>query len=472
MGMGNHAVLAPLAVATLAILAFQRPPIRPLILGTAFALFSGLAVYGYLPVRALALPPLNTGSPDSVARVWNQLSNARDRALRPAANLGDDMGPNSLSMLFSDFSRLAADASLFASSLAFFGFLQLFLRNKFQAALLSNLLIVPLFFFGGWELEPWLPSSVALAVAAGIGAAALLARVPTSPRALYAVLSIATVAVASLPLKERFTSLSVRPSGLIEQQARSLLAPLPPGAVVVTEPSWFILRHVTAVSGYRDDTALLYQPSITFPEYFAPVRWNDALNTLPDIGDGPVGRMAAFVDYTSRFGVLFFEPTPLLVDSFHRILAISGAPLTSVQRGVSGSVAVDSAVRFADWIKKLRFSAHTDNSIFSSDIAQYSEVLGNNFAALFVALKRDTDANAIFEAICSPPLRCLPQSVNNHALVLIRLSQPCKAKNILELSIREHSRSVPGALFHNLTLADQACSRHASVGATREVLSG
>jgi Protein of unknown function (DUF2723) len=458
IGVGNHVVFTPLAAAAVAILAFRRPPIYPMILGGAFSLFSGIAVYGYLPVRTLAFPPLNTGSPDSLARVWNHLSSARDGALRPLSTAGAVDGPNTLSLLLSDLTRLALDTSLFSSGLALVGFFWLLIRNPFGAALVGSLLLVPLFFFAGWELEPWIPSSVATAIGAGLGAAFLLERMKSISAPVQAALTIATIFGVSIPLQERLISLPLASHTIVDEHARSLLRPLPRESILVTEPSWFILRHITAVSGYRDDTALVYQPAITFPEYFAPVRWNGQIPPPPAPLETAVGQLAAFVDHASRFGTLHFEPTTLLVESFSGVLSVSGSPFPYAQRGVPGSASAGAGERYGNWVKNLKLSALTAGGLFSPDIAQYCEVLGNNFAALFNALKRDSDAHGVFRSLCDPPLWCLPQSVNNYSLVLLRLSRPCEARKILEAAIHARSGSVPRALFHNLRIARQECA--------------
>ncbi len=103
-----------------------------------------------------------------------------------------------------------------------------------------------------WEIEVYyIPLVIILALAGGVGIAALAARAGRAAPAIAA----AGLVFAALPGVLHFAELDRRDERLIDDYGRDVLDSLPPNAVIVTPPDnpTFILLYLTAVEGARPD---------------------------------------------------------------------------------------------------------------------------------------------------------------------------------------------------------------------------
>lgn len=178
LGLGNHLTLILFPFA--AVVSHPGPSLRMVasrkaaLTGLAF-LLAGLLIYAYLPVRAAVDPPINWDNPSSWERFWDHVSQ-RDYRFRQASRTTAE----SLGVTVSFFHTTLEELGVFGVALSLLGFLVLLWTKRrvglFLLLLVLGALLVALLYGDGkeFELAYCLPAYTALAVMAGVGAAALV----------------------------------------------------------------------------------------------------------------------------------------------------------------------------------------------------------------------------------------------------------------------------------------------------------
>ncbi|MCC6650169.1 MAG: DUF2723 domain-containing protein, partial [Candidatus Eisenbacteria bacterium] len=125
--------------------------------------------------------------------------------------------------------------------------------------------------------------ALAIALLAGVGAAALLARFPGAARAAAA--GAALLAVLAVPLATHARIVSQRGNTFAESLGRGMLASCPPNAVLFVQGDLQhnALAYLTRVRGLRPDVAVLDQELMTYAWYVRRVRERHP-GLLPPLG--------------------------------------------------------------------------------------------------------------------------------------------------------------------------------------------
>lgn len=167
-------------------------------------------------------------------------------------------------------------------------------HRRVTAALGAYAMLQALFFtrVGFPSDAPWLRGvierfyilpALAIALLAGVGAAALLARVPRPARAATA--GAALLAVLVLPLATHARVVNQRGNHFAEALGRGMLASCPPRAVLFVQGDLQhnALAYLTRVRGMRPDVSVLDQELMTYAWYVRRVRERHP-DVLPPLG--------------------------------------------------------------------------------------------------------------------------------------------------------------------------------------------
>lgn len=280
LGLGNH--LTTLAWLPAALWLLPRPAqTRPAILAfAAAALLTTAALMSYLPLAAAAHPPVNWGNPQTLAGWWWLASGQWYHSYVWAA-------PAAVWL-----ERLSAWAGLLWRELLPWGVIAVALgvvllwqRQRRWATAFGVGLLTSLFWVLGYNTPDawlsWLPGYVVLALAAGVGAAAVLKAVG------YARLRAAVVALAMLlalwPALARWPQQTLRRDRAAEQFYQAVLHQVAPDATVLArgDRAVFALWYGHTALGLRRDVAVIAPDLWGAPGYVDTVRrtvpgWADA----------------------------------------------------------------------------------------------------------------------------------------------------------------------------------------------------
>ena len=246
-----------------------RGQVWPVLAGT-IGLVLGLAAYLYLPIRAVANPPINWGDPRTPARLWWMISGAPYRRFvfaLPAAHL---------------FGRLIAWASLLRAQFGAIGLLASALGvaalwTGRRGLLLSSGTTVALgsaFAVGYNTTDSYLyliPSLICLAFWLGIGLDWLIVTVAAWRRQLAWVLITATLAFPLAAAVRRFPDLDLSADDTVASFLATALFAAPQNAIILSESDahTFALWYAQHALGQRQDITVVDRGLLGFDWYAA-----------------------------------------------------------------------------------------------------------------------------------------------------------------------------------------------------------
>lgn len=394
----------------------------------AFVGILGSLLYLYLPLRGLTSPPLDTGSVDSVERFWRYISLARDRALRPevlqhVVGLGSSSPIDFVGLFFRDLSRLVKEVGFVAAPLATCGLVLLLKRTPFAGVLVVLGAGSSLFFFSGWQADPWLP---AIAWSACLVALLSCSLVERKFGFLWIAVLVAWNGYQLWTLSDPQSEIRrLRDFSLPEQSVRTKLEGLSFGAVFVVEPSWFIARYLQVVEGVRPDVLLVYNPSLFFPAYFRKTKlvFGDVLfesarneETNPEAASFTGLKSLLQVALEAKHEV-YFEPVTVLNGPLRKLLEITPSGIarfaptpdltTPVPRGLLDDISSLDDIHQRD--------------LFLDTLSQTEASVGG-VADLLLHQERYEQAVDLLSELCgkNAPYRCSRVSLNNLAVTFLR----------------------------------------------------
>lgn len=461
---GNHIAFAVSALCMMPAIIASKVPLKSSQLAIVFGAV-GLCVYGLLPVRALANPPLNTGDAKSFRGFVQQVTNARDSALRPKTEgSAQTSAPSFIITLGKDVIRLCKEVPLGSLGIALIGVLALTRANLPFLLGLTGPAIGTLLFFSGWDVDPWTPALAVAAVLAATGFAAScnLLRAVT-PRLFGAwVCSIIFVCIVS-PFWLQLPAIVSNGSSyeVPSRTGRKLLDTVEPNRLLITEPSWFILRYLTAIEGYRDDVALAYQPQLLFAGLFAPTRMlissgitYSSAREVVSSSDRNVKAAAQLIDLASQSGVVYLESTSALTAPFRGLLQLRANSLPVLIKGESRTQSPDYVSTRQKFFLELQLHLPQGSPFFDSDAQNYLETL----LAREVELLGDEDALILYRSVCTNGRdRCSARIMNNFGLALLNSGQQCEAYSLFKEISTGASASVLGTIRRNQQIAASQC---------------
>jgi hypothetical protein len=395
VSLGNHvvALLSALWIAGLWLISgsIPRKAFTPSLI---FFLF-GIAVYAYLPIRALANPPLNTGDPRTLSRVFAQMTDMRDQELRVKAQ--DESAQKQLTgpvmQLFVDGQRLLGELPLAVAVLGLIGFFAGVVSQPKIYLSLSGIIFPTLLFFSGWDPDPWIAAITTIVALSVVGYTATILKI-TRHRAIQMCLTAAScLAIAAstlLSTRESFDALKSHSSfQLPGEAAQTILQSTPRNGILVTEPSWFITRYLQALEGYRSDVSLIYLPSLLFPTYFAPahlfVGKSDLLSAESSMPSEPnLSNLFKLVSGAAPVATIQIEPIQLVVEPLKEVLLLEDDGNIRLRQGVPGNVSSNFAAARASLITKLISHSNALSGTLRLDTLNYASVL---FAQMFDSLE-------------------------------------------------------------------------------------
>ncbi len=282
---------------------YRRPyRLGPRALAWMVAVFLvGLSVLAYLPITAARHPALNWGDPEgwrAFLRLLLRMDYGTLRLDPQAAGLTAD---RSHAVLYAV--SVWRDLTPLGTALAILGLATALRRRRALAFVLTAFLALQALFFTrvGFPTHPavylgvverfYILPDLMLALAAGLGAAMLLARLPNRSRPAAA---LALVLAAGLwPLAAHFRLADQRGNTFAGDLNRNVLASLPPNAVLFTQGDLFHngLAYLTLVEGERPDVTVVDQELLTMGWYVREVRRRHP-GLLPPLGGGERVRLA------------------------------------------------------------------------------------------------------------------------------------------------------------------------------------
>ncbi|RMD88093.1 MAG: DUF2723 domain-containing protein [Candidatus Dadabacteria bacterium] len=332
LALGNHIsfALAILGVLPLGIFRFEELKGQ---WASIFILFTvGLAVYGYVPVRSFANPPLNTGSPATLKRFFNFVTDQRDLKIKSDGISGaaEDkppifqiFGKRVLLSLRNGVSHIVDET---APSVLVVGIIGLILLLRWSPSLFYLLVSIAVgnyIFFLGWFPDSWLYPLALAGVGASLffGFIVSIARRIKAPFRSFALKLCPVFVVLSFLLlykPEVVDELSDFKEYLeARRDAKNTLEGVPSYSLFVVEPSWFSVAYMVYGEGFRSDITPIYLPSLFFPRYFRPLTLKDeggALFNAGSVGKGlsdetaDLKLLGRLIDWASLRTVVSLEP--------------------------------------------------------------------------------------------------------------------------------------------------------------------
>lgn len=471
LGIGNHvAILFSLLPASL-LLIFDFKKIKVVALPALLLFFFGIFIYSYIPVRATVSPPLNTGSAITKIRFLNLVTDKRDRALRPQTmhNAFSKEGISFLKIITNakkDFTKILNESSKMSLALALIGLLVL---CRYQPKITLFLLSVSLanwFFFQGWTPDPWAPLLILIVIACLGWMGWVYGLFEKFSRSLRAYMSfVMLVVIANLLISLRplpvalyksFANLDL-PAVIGEAQLKGLR----PHAVKVTESSWFILKYLQAVEGYRDDVTLVYLPQLLYPAYFAAftlernendrftskLRSEDELN--PDMKN-----FSAFVDFVSSQQALVFEASMSINEALKDIALLEADGYSRIRRSENGTFSPLYAEKAETDLRYIQKAIKELPHQLKKQAFKYLETAITEKADLLRQVERLNEAVSLLSLLCNTEnLSCSAISLNNLAVYFMELGNFAAAKQHLEEIIKT-AKVVPPAVRQNLAFVN------------------
>jgi hypothetical protein len=221
--------------------------------------------------------------------------------------------------------------------------------------------------------------------------------------------------------------------------ARALVDPLPYGAPVITEASWFIALYLSMIEGYREDVLPIYQPSILFPALFAPLELNvggTSLRAEAEIG-GVLGAasessLRSYIDTIGGRGPVFFEPNIELNARFRAIAHLRADGSSTLVRQQSSAVSPNYIDAAGARLTALREAALSDQIFFGADTQQYFETILTYTADLLRVAGHPQHAAALIERVCPPTQPPCSITIDaNRALYLVDIGRSREAAEVL-----------------------------------------
>jgi hypothetical protein len=279
LALGVHHVTVALTLPALAVLVHRAtgPDFfrsRRLLIAAGAATLAMLAIYSYLPWAALRRPVFNWGEPDTLQRIVWHVTGRQYQAFF-------DASPQAASHELETFLRLAArqfgpPILPLILLLALIGAVQFWRRDRGMGLALVLLLGVNVAFglayvIGEDKDAYYLPSFLALAIAAAFGAQAVLGRVR---RAAPAVATAILVLAAALPLASGYAYDDRSRYFIAEDYVKNALRGVAPGGMLLTG-DWQLyspLLYFREVEGERRDVVVMDVHHLRRSWYFDTLR--------------------------------------------------------------------------------------------------------------------------------------------------------------------------------------------------------
>lgn len=473
--LGNHAAAAlPLGMIFIVVAFVSRFQVR-LLLGALLSGLVGIAIYSYLPVRALSEPPLNTGQVNSWARFWSQISDQRDRVLRAPSSpnqIGEqlnfsilgDRSAGMLQRLVRDVERVSAETGTLSLLLVVCGLLMLLLHDMVLAIGLIAIVTGSWIFFSGWQLDPWIAAVSAGGVAISAALAVMLKRSAKSAP----VLALGFIVLCGVDLS--LPSMAQLRLAANDQRAaevtRAELVHVPAGALYLSEPGWFLAKYMRDIEGYRDDVVIAHLPSVMFPDYFRPLKLRIGSAELFDLSQqerltegGPsaeYARLGLLLSSATRYVALSFEPVAAMNVFVRDVVRLAPGPLATLERGQKRNVPTEHVAQVFSRIRSDFHQLSHLSDLSRADARDYLEQRAAGWADLFDQLSEHEYAAEVLTSLCAfqpgdfPA--CNPITLNNLVVYLLRAGKPEEAVSWAEIGLKS-GRGNLAVLRENLRLA-------------------
>lgn len=452
LGCGNHVSLVIPAGTMLIIVLLKAPLTRKALPQLLCAGLCGLGVYGYLPARAGALPPLNTGNPVTAERFVSQITNARDRALRTGSEVPAEAVSDHWSLLDNAAHDLWKLRQEFPTVLLVGGLCGAILLTVASPSIGIALWIVVIgnyLFFFSWDPDPWMPlfGLCAIGVAYALAAASRrMGKIVGSrhPGSCIPVLGVCASMALCLTSQNLSLLRYLKHYDLPARYAQQLLEMNGRSSVLLLEHSWFLAKYLRDVESFREELPLIYQPSLLFPHYFAPTSLyttagtfssNEGLSREAPVKNVPqfrsLAQAIAFVTRTGNFGL---EPANILNHELHRILRLTERGNVEIVRNLPQEIQTSFTERTIALLSALREDAVSAPRIVRGDTVNFLDNILNSYVDLLRAVARPGDAVKLLRSICSGPagMPCTAATMNHLAFVLMELKQYSAAVELLD----------------------------------------
>lgn len=480
LSVGNH-VSALLSGGLIAIIILAHSPlVRRNLVPLILVFLTGLSIYAYLPARALATPPMNTGYPVTIARFLDVLSDARDRHLRaPSADTGaaslagfDQLIGNPLHNLSHDLGVLNLPSIPGALLVLLAAAISICIRLGAPAFVPLAVLFGNYLFFSGWDGDPWVPAITVAVILVTAALLSLTATLPDRGRLSAPVLGALLLGALLLTLPVESTLAELRYFRSYETPARSTERWLrsSPAPVVITENSWFLARYLSDIEGIADDKEILYQPSVLFPAYFTPVQLSfpdgeqydseeERLSRALQSTDPAFPALGRLVELVTASAPLMIEPGFLANTALHPIITLNSQGSAEIRRRVTAPETPISIAPLLSRLSPLTEEAQTAPAIVRDDVRNYFENLLNNVVDLLKKQNQDQAAIELIERLCLPvdSGRCSLVSLNSLGLLYIHSGSSDKAIAFYHLLLA-HAPGSARMLEENLRFAERSSS--------------
>jgi len=426
----------------------------------------GLMVYGFLPARAMQSPPLNTGGVTDSNRFIRQVTDARDLALRVTVDESKVLigsPTNRFSQTLRDISKSLSELPILIGVSALIGLYQLIRKDAALGMATIGISLGNLLFFSGWDPDPWIACFLIFALwsAYGLDWIVKLLKIPES----VAVLIIAIVLLSTaLPSSLRRAS-ELQSFAIPEKIARNLLDKTGPGGILITEPSWFIVRTLSALEGYRPDVIPVYVPSLLFPKYFAHTKLTRADGSMYNSGliegeedfvgeASEIRNLGRLVNFLGPKIPIMLEPATNLVEPLKAVLSLDddgGVRLRSGKSGISEGF-LNARESLASQTSKSMLSM---NLQVQGDTMNYLESVLAYDATLLLSLDRKNEAASLLYSLCSStsPSLCSARTLYNTATMLQAANRSCQATQIARELLKRGRIAPQNALLNS----NEAC---------------
>jgi tetratricopeptide (TPR) repeat protein len=239
----------------------------PILRALLFGLL-GASVWLYLPLRAVAEPPINWGHPDTWGRFWVHVSDRKDAGLHFIG------GSKPWWPFVREFARnLNAEVTPVGWLLALGG-LAVTVRRSPRWAIFTLVFCLGnlLFFLRIWTIpDAYLPTFFFVVLWAGIGAAWLFDRSHAIAAPIPALVCLAVLLAIGIQVSEGSARVQAHAHDAARSNAEAHLLPLQQDALVFAMVQWFPMRYLQDVEGLRPDLDILLVSDLTVPSYFTPV---------------------------------------------------------------------------------------------------------------------------------------------------------------------------------------------------------
>lgn len=427
--LGNHVVgILFGAWILLGLLLFKLSSVRVLFTCALFGL-AGLSTYAYLPARSLASPPFNTGAPHTLSRFLLHVSDARDRDLRPHSE--SELSPQSPSLtskIITDVQRGISDISLPLALMSASGAILIVWRLPFVGFCLVGGILTTVWFFMGWDLDPWIPATSLSVVLAATLASYLVSLLEARHSRLQAILSVAALTI--ILTGTIFPRISIRlretPSESAIHFAEDTLKSVAPHGVFISDSSWFIARYAQAIEGIAPTVTSMYLPSLLFPKYFNPVQLSIGQERFV-AEEGSDSRAPEFrnlfqlINLASVVSSIQIDPNIVAIAPLKDIIQLDATGTLQIRRGESATISQEFIPAYARRLQKITedLSVRSNEELSDGDehikielLQTYSTLkqlehsvsistLCTSGAFRFITDQKLTKSAAILQQICS-----------------------------------------------------------------------